>query len=74
MLYEVITREGGPFPRVVREVPPGAGPSPEGDLRRVQARDRLLLEPGPDEPRLPQLGARPGLHRGAHLRHLPHVV
>ena len=68
----VLGRAGAP-PRHLRQVPPGPGPPAEGDLRGVQARHRLLRQPGRDEPGLGEVDRRRGLLPRPHLRHLPHV-
>ena len=56
----------------LRQVPPGPRPPAGGDLHREQARHRLPRQDRRDEPGLQELGARQGLQRRAHLRHLPH--
>ena len=63
----------GPPAGELRQVPPGPGPSAEGDIRRVEARRGLPRPAGLDEPRRRHLGARRGLFRGSDLRDLSHV-
>ncbi len=63
----------GAAPRHLWEVPHGSGSPAEGDLRGVQARDRVLRGHRRHEPRRQQVDRGRGLLRRAHLRDLSHV-